>query len=200
MLIFKPTRRPGRRRWLLAGWAVAGLGGAAQAQPQRNAAVQAATIGWLTARLNVREATGRNDGPAVAAIVRAGGGPPNAGLEWCGFTQAAAQRAQRLPIPAAGMQGAARAWFADPGRTYYLAGRRGLLTSIQPGDLAGFDYGQGIHHITRFAQVMPPLRKGRPPRGFYTLGGNEGRGTNAGVHRTYYAAPTIAAAARWDYR
>ena len=190
------------RRWygLLAAWSLAGLTFPAGAQPNRNPAVQAATITWLTARLNVREATGRNDGPAVAALVRAGGGEANVGLEWCGFTQAADQRAHGLPIPAAGMQGAARAWFADSRRTYYLVGRRGTLASVQPGDLAGFDYGRGIHHITRFVEVLPPLRKGRPPRGFYTIGGNEGRGIAAGVHRTYYPAPNIAAGARWDYR
>jgi hypothetical protein len=197
MLVSTPRRGPRR---LLALWLLSVPACCASAQPSRNPAVQAATIDWLTARLAVREATGRNDGPAVAALVRAGGGEPNVGLEWCGFTQAADQRAHGLPIPAAGMQGAARAWFVDPRRTYYLAGRRGQLTSIAPGDLAGFDYGHGIHHITRFAQVMPPLRKGRPPRGFYTIGGNEGRGANAGVHRTYYPATNITAGARWDYR
>lgn len=169
------------------------------AQPARNPATTKATLDWLTARLGVREATGHNDGPAVAAIVTAGGGVATQRPEWCGFTQAACQRASKLPIPKNGMQGAARAWFADIARTYYRPGVRGGLGDIQPGDLAGFDYGRGIHHITRFAQVVPGLRPGRPPKGFYTLGGNEGRGTNAGLHLTYYPAANIAAAARWDY-
>lgn len=196
-----PIPCPERRQsWWLIGWWLMTYPGPVAAQPSRSATLQTATIAWLTARLDVREATSRNDGPAVAAIVRAGGGQPNVGLEWCGFTQAADQRANGLPIPAAGMQGAARAWFTDSQRTFYLAGRRGALTSIQPGDLAGFDYGHGIHHITRFVEVLPPLRKGRSPRGFYTIGGNEGRGIRAGMHRTYYPATSIAAGARWDYR
>jgi hypothetical protein len=158
------------------------------------------TIDWLTGRLWVREATGRNDGLAVAEIIRAGGGVPAQRPEWCGFTQAADQRANGLPIPARGMQGAARAWF-EPGspRTYFLAGRRGSLDSIKPGHMLGFDYGRGIHHIARDKEVTPPLRKGRPPRGFWSIAGNEGRGTKAGVHLTYYPAANIAGASNWLY-
>lgn len=186
---------------LRAGYQLASL--AVPLPKQLDRAAQArnavATIAWLQARLAIREATGRNDGPAVAALVRAGGGVASQHPEWCGFTQAACQRAHGLPIPARGMQGAARAWFQDAHRTYYLAGQRGALDSIKPGHQAGFNYGRGIHHITRFVEVVPPLRKGRPPRGFYTIGGNEGRGLNAGVHRTYYPSQNIAAASNWLY-
>lgn len=156
-------------------------------------------MAWLRARLTVREATGRNDGPDVAALVKAGGGNPAEHPEWCGFTQTACQRAHGLPYPGGGMQGAARAWFTDPHRTVYLAGRRGTADSIRVGYCLGFDYGAGIHHIGRAAIVVPPLRKGRPPRGFYSIAGNEGRGTNAGMHLTYYATPSIAAGANWLY-
>lgn len=161
---------------------------ASQALP---APIGVATVQWLQERLNVREATGHNDGPAVAALVRAGGGNPNDRPEWCGFTQAADQRAHGLPIPAAGMQGAARAWFP--------ASRRVSLDSARPGHLAGFDYGAGIHHVARVAVLGKPLRAGRPPRSVWTIAGNEGRGTNAGIHLTNYPAQNIAAFANWFY-
>ena len=174
-----------------------GVGAPAQPAPRP----VPATVQWLVDRLWVREATGRNDGPAVAALVKAGGGNPADRPEWCGFTQAADQRAHRLPIPPHGMQGAARAWFyaASP-RTCYLAGRRGALADIAPGDLVGFAYGRDpvVHHIARDQAVVPSDQKSRPPRGFWVLAGNEGRGPNAGLHLSYYPGPNIAAASRWD--
>jgi len=173
----------------------------AQSVPPRNPATTAATLAWLAERLWVKEATARpgNDGPAVAAIIQAGGGAPAQHPEWCGFTQAADQLAQKLPIPKNGMQGAARAWFWDPVRTYFLAGVRGTVALVMPGDLVGFDYGRGIHHIARAKQTVPNEIKSRPPRGFYTLAGNEGRYPTAGLHLTYYPAVNIDAGARWDY-
>lgn len=181
----------------------------AVAQPRRNPRVQASTVAWLAARATVREATRYpgNDGPEVAAIIRAGGGNPADHPEHCGFTQAADQRAHGLPIPGGGLQGAARYWFVDVRkrllpRTFYYAGQRGVLDSVQAGDLLGFAWRPNptIHHITRAAAIVPPLRRGRPPRGVWSWGGNEGRWPNAGMHYTYYPAPNITAAARWDYR
>lgn len=181
----------------------------ATAQPRRNPATQASTVKWLADRGTVREATARpgNDGPTVAAIIKAGGGPPAQHPEWCGFTQAADQRAHGLPIPAHGLQGAARYWFVDGHkrplpRCFYYAGQRGALDSVQAGDLLGFARGANpdIHHITRAAVKVPPLRRGRPPRGYWSWGGNEGRWPNAGMHYTYYPGPNITAAARWDYK
>ena len=186
-------------------WALVCLAYYAKAQPAppRRAAVTASTIAWLTDRLYIREATGRNDGPDVAALITAGGGVASQRPEYCGFTQAADQKAHKLPIPARGMQGAARAWFPlegpDAPRTIYRAGVRGVVDSIRPGDLVGFDYGRGIHHVARDKEVVPAQRKGRPPRGYWTLAGNEGRGTRAGLHLTYYPAANIDAGARWDY-
>ncbi|NML67589.1 hypothetical protein HHL22_20505 [Hymenobacter sp. RP-2-7] len=196
------------KKLLLLAWLPLLLCFTGQAQPRRDPRVQAATLDWLRARLGVREASGRNDGPAVAAIIKAGGGVPAQRPEWCGFTQAANQRAHGLPIPAAGMQGAARCWFTDATgkvllpRTFYHVGRRGVLDSIQPGDLVGFAWRPSviIHHVTRADERVAPLRKGRPPRGFYCLGGNEGRGAKAGLHRTFYFATAVTAAARWDYK
>ena len=159
------------------------------AQPAPPTAVGVATVQWLQARAYIRELTGNNDGPDVAALVKAGGGDPAQRPEWCGFTQAACQRAFGLPIPGGGMQGAARAWFP--------AARRVALTATAPGDLAGFDYGRGIHHVARVAVLGKPLRAGRPPRSVWTLAGNEGRGTNAGIHLTNYPAQNIAAFGRW---
>jgi len=174
---------------------------AALALPPRNPATAARTLAWLTVRLDVREATGRNDGPAVAAIVRAGGGAWQGLPEWCGFTQAADQLANGLLIPKNGLQGGARYWFVDPARTFFLAGVRGSVTDIAPGDLIGFAWRPSVilHHIVRAQEIVPPLRRGRPPRGMWCLGGNEGRGISAGLHRSYYAAPSLTAAARWDY-
>jgi len=176
------------------------------AQPRRNPLVQAATCEWLRERLWIRESTGHNDGPAVAVIVKAGGGVPGQKPEYCGFTQTADQRAHGLPIPRNGMQGAARAWAPltgpDAKRTFYYAGRFGVLDSIQQGDIVCFAWRPNpvIHHVTRADELVRALRKGRPPRGCYTLAGNEGHGTNAGFHRTFYPGPNITAAARWDYR
>ncbi len=190
--------------WLLL-MVVAGL---TQAQPRPSRAVQdangRAAVAWLTARLWIREATGRNDGPAVAALVKAGGGVPAQLPEWCGFTQTACQRAHGLPYPGGGMQGAARAWFPLTGpqaaRTVYQAGVRGALDSIRVGYKLGFAWRPNpeIHHITLAAEIVKNDIKSRPPRGFWSLGGNEGRGTNAGVHRSYYASPNITAASNWN--
>lgn len=151
------------------------------------------TVQWLLDRQWIREATGRNDGPAVAALVRAGGGEYTATYhpEWCGFTQAADQLAHGLPIPKNGMQGAAAAWF-PPNRLV-------SLDAVEIGHQAGFDYSHGIHHIARVAVLGRPVRPGRPPRNIWTIAGNEGRGTTAGVHLTNYPATNIAAFSNWLY-
>jgi len=195
--------------WVMLAWVLVCAAYVAKAQPRRNPATQASTIKWLADRGGVREATRYpgNDGLAVAAIIRAGGGNPAEHPEHCGFTQAADQRAHGLPIPAGGMQGAARAWFVDAQRRplprcFYYGGQRGVLDSVQAGDLLGFAYRPNptIHHITRAAKQVPALRRGRPPRGYWSWGGNEGRWPNAGMHYTFYPGPNITAAARWDYK
>jgi hypothetical protein len=84
---------------------------------------------------------------------------------------------------------------------FFYAGRFGVLDSIQRGDIVCFAWRPNpvIHHVTRADEQVSPLRKGRPPRGYYTLAGNEGRGTSAGMKRTFYPGPNITAGARWDY-
>ena len=163
------------------------ISAASQSTPPAPIGVQ--TVQWLQERLDIREATGHNDGPDVAALIRGGGGNPADRPEWCGFTQAADQRAHGLPIPGGGMQGAAAAWFP-------LA-RRVPLGLVQVGYQAGFWHHGGIHHITRVAVLGRPLRAGRPPRTVWTIGGNEGRGTSAGMHLTGYGAGNIAAFSNW---
>ncbi|MGI4864200.1 MAG: hypothetical protein ACRYFZ_09785 [Janthinobacterium lividum] len=177
------------------------------AQPSRagQAANATCVLGFLHAHEYVREATGRNDGPAVAALVRAGGGEYSASYkpEWCGFTQAAANRSCSLPIPKNGMQGAAAAWFplkgSEASRTLFRRGVMGSIDSIRVGLKAGFDYGRGIHHIACVAELGRPVRKGRAPRTLYTLAGNEGKGTNAGLHRTLYPISSIDGLSNWNY-
>ncbi len=160
------------------------------AQPSRavEASRAAAATAWLTPRLYIREATGNNDGPDVWALIKAGGGQPR--MPWCGFTQRACQVALKLPYPAGA--GGSYNWFLDKRRAV-------PLDSIRPGLLVGnYSRARGrIAHITRVVQVIPPLRKGRPPRGAYCIGGNEGSGTRAGMHRTLYPMASIYALSNW---
>jgi hypothetical protein len=187
--------------WLLAISSQLAARPAPRAVQARNAQL---TIDWLTGRLWVREATGRNDGPGVADIIRAGGGVPAQRPEWCGFTQAAANRAHKLPIPRNGMQGAATAWFPltgpDAERTlFHRAARVGSIDSIRLGLQAGFDYGRGIHHVAKVAKLGRAVRPGRAPRNVYTLAGNEGSGTNAALKLTLYPIGSIDALGNWLY-
>ena len=162
---------------------------------------QTCALPWLTARLTATESTGYNRGPLVDVITRAGGGQP--GQEWCGFTQAAANRACGKPIPRNGMQGAAAAWFPltgpDARRTvYHRAAGRGSLDSIRVGQKAGFDYGRGIHHVAAVAELGRPVRAGRAPRSVFTLAGNEGSGRTAGLRRTLYPIGAIDGLSNWN--
>lgn len=82
-----------------------------------------------------------------------------------------------------------------------LYGTRGSFDSVR----AGFNIGiydarrVRIAHITRAVALARPIRKGRPARGAWCIGGNEGTGANAGVHRTFYPASGIYAASNWLY-
>jgi hypothetical protein len=197
-------------RWLVQAilvWALICLAYYANAQPAPRASqAQAATctLQFLTAHLWVRESQGSNAGPGVQQLVKAGGGDYRQKPEWCGFTQAAANRNCGLPIPRNGMQGAARAWFPltgpDAARTiWHRAAGRGSIDSIRLGLKAGFDYGRGVHHIAAVAQLGRPVRAGRAPRTVWTLAGNEGRGTDAGLKLTLYPIGAIDALANWLY-
>ncbi|TGD82881.1 hypothetical protein [Hymenobacter wooponensis] len=171
---------------------------AAQAQTSRALQAQnaACTTQWLTANLWIREATGRNDGPAVTRIILENGGVR--GNEWCGFTQAEAQKRCGLPRPKGA--GGSYNWFLDSKRNV-LKGKVGSFDSVQVGHKIGiYSASRGrIAHITACVELARAVRKGRPARGAWCIGGNEGRGTNAGMHRTFYAATDIYAAANWNY-
>jgi len=159
----------------------------------------ACVLAWLDAHLNVREATGHNDGPAVAAIVRASGGDPRDHPEWCGFTRAAANRSCGLPYPAGGRQGAAAAWFRPGPRLVYQVGAVGRLEELRPGLCAGIWHDGGIHHITTVAELGRPVRAGRVPRTAWCKAGNESSGANAGVHRTCWPVAALYALSNWNY-
>lgn len=171
------------------------LGHACHAQPAAQRQRADCTLGWLRDHLWVREATGHNDGPAVWALIHAGGGQRHD--EWCGYTQLAAQRACGLPVPAEA--GAARAWFRARRRLVYTQGGIGSLAAVRPGYCVGIRYGSAIHHIIRAAVAGRAVRRGRPARGWYCYGGNEGRGPNAGIHYTFYPAASFNAVANWLY-
>ncbi|MBH8569346.1 hypothetical protein KB206_10655 [Microvirga sp. STS02] len=161
------------------------------------------TLNFLASLLWVRESQGYNAGPGVALLVKGGGGNYATRPEYCGFTQAYAQRHCGLPIPRNGMQGAANAWFPltgpDAWRTVFQrAAGRGSIDSIRVGQKAGFDYGAGIHHVGAVAALGRAVRAGRGPRSIWTLAGNEGSGATAGVKRTLYPIGAIDGLANWN--
>jgi hypothetical protein len=153
------------------------------------------------ARLNVREATGRNDGPQVEAAQRAAGAKK--GDPWCGCEQYVEQKLCGLPTPA--WAAAAANWtLAGNSRTYYIRGQRGVADSIQVGDQVTFYYANlgRVGHVGRNVQATRSLRRGRPARGFIVRAGNTGSGggrDGAGVHDVFYAATDVYAAANWKY-
>lgn len=173
------------------------LGSVATSSAQRPArAVEAsraaAADAWLKAHLwpVVREATGHNDGAFIDALCVEGKVAKRSA--WCGLTQRKVQATLRLPFPA-GAAGSYN-WFLDRSRAVPLDSiRAGLCVGI-------YSPARGrIAHITRVSEVVPPLRKGRRPRGAYCIGGNEGTGTRAGIHRTLYPISSIYALSNWLY-
>jgi hypothetical protein len=134
----------------------------------------AAATAWLEQHLYLRETNGYNRNPLIDTWARANG---NAlGSEWCGLTQWGCQQALKLPT-------------------------KGSFDSVRVGFNIGiYNARRGrIAHITRAVELARPVRKGRPARGAWCIGGNEGSGANAGVHRTFYPASGIYAAANWLY-
>lgn len=174
------------------------LSWAADAQPLRalEARRAAAATAWLEAHLYIREQTGDNDGPDVWALIREGGGEPRSA--WCGFTQRKVQAVLGLPFPDGA--GGSYNWFLLRSRhTYYIQGQCGTADSIRVGHCVGiYSARRGrIAHITRAVALVPPLRKGRAPRAAYCIGGNEGSGPRAGIHRTLYPLSSIYALSNW---
>lgn len=192
--------------WLaiVGGLLLLALGAKAQPNRAQQALAAARTIDFLARYAWVRETQGYNAGPGVEILVHGGGGNYRQKPEYCGFTQAFANRSCGLPIPRNGMQGAAKAWFPltgpDAARTvFHRAAGRGSIDSIRLGLKAGFDYGRGIHHVAAVAQLGRAARAGRAPRSLYTWAGNEGKSVAAGMHFTLYPIGAIDALGNWLY-
>lgn len=175
------------------------------AQPAtRTAGQQARNTACLlkvaAARLHIREATGRNDGPAIDAMLRLVGSPLRS--PWCGAEQAQQQRLCGLPFPR--HAGAAKSWAAERPRTYFLQGVRGTVDSLKPGHQVMFYYPAlgRIAHVGRAIAPGRSIRKGRPARGWYTIEGNtnpQGSREGGGVHRLFRLRSEFYAAANWTY-
>lgn len=193
-----------RARLITLGWfafallLALGLSHCARAQPSR--AVQdrngTAIVAWLREHLDLRETTGYNRDPLIDSWARKAG---NAlASEWCGLTQMANQIAQKLPYPA-GPAGSYN-WFKLGSPRNVLRGTTGSFDSARVGYRVGiFNARRGrIAHITAIEEVYKK-RQGNRPRGAWCIGGNEGSGKNAGVHRTFYPAVNIYALSNWNY-
>lgn len=169
-------------------------GRAAQAAAGARAAVVAA------GRLGIREATGKNDGPAIDAMLRLVGSPRFS--PWCGAEQAWQQQLCGLPFPR--QAGGARFWAVDPVRTYFVRGTRGSVDSLKPGHQVMFYYANlgRIGHIGRAVAPGRSVRRGRPARGWWCVEGNTGTsGTRegAGVHRLFRQANEFYACTNYLY-
>jgi hypothetical protein len=152
-------------------------------------------VQWLVDHQWVRETHGNNRSPFIDGMVRAGGGKP--GWPYCGYTQLADQKAQKLPYPAGGQK--ASNCFVDKARLSYRVGTAHFrLDSVRVGDLLGVSYSAGINHVTRVKQIVRDPGTGRI-RGFWCLGGNEGSGRNAGIHLTWYPAVNVVATSNYSY-
>jgi hypothetical protein len=186
---------------LLAGLALLLCPLLGSGQPSTIAQSRAACVlDWSGKQLNVREATGHNDGPVIEAWLRATGN--RKGASWCGAYQAAGQRACGLPSP----KGAAGSynWFTDKSRCYYYLSKRGSIDSLKPGHQVGFYYASlgRIGHIGRAVAPARAIRRGRPARGWYVNAGNTGSGggrDGGGVRVVFYPSSEISAAANWLY-
>ncbi|GAA4362734.1 hypothetical protein GCM10023185_30940 [Hymenobacter saemangeumensis] len=154
-----------------------------------------------SARLHIREATGRNDGPEVELAQRLAGAKK--GDPWCGCEMYMQQRLSGLPWPK--WPAAARNWsLGTDARTFYITGVRGSLDSIRLGHIVTFYYPNlgRVGHVGRAVGFSRPVRAGRPVRGFIVRSGNTGRGggrDGAGVYDVFYPAYSIYAASNWLY-
>ncbi len=151
-------------------------------------------------RLNVREATGNNDGPAVELVQRLAGA--RVGIDpWCGCERNYWNILCGRPRPA--WPAAAANWSkpADP-RTFYMRGVRGSVDSLKVGDTVTFYYTNlgRVGHVGMVVAKGRPLRAGRAPRFLTIRAGNTGSGggrDGAGVHDSPYAPASIYAGSNW---
>ena len=153
------------------------------------------------ARLKVREATGRNDGPEVEKVQRLAGA--RVGVDpWCGCERYYWNYTCGRPSPK--WPAAARNWSqpTDPHTFYIRGGKRGVLDSVKVGDTTTFFYSNlgRVGHVGMVVELGRPLRAGRPPRTYRIRAGNTGSGggrDGAGVHDVTYSAESIYAASTW---
>jgi hypothetical protein len=200
--MFVPKAPPVSRwlLWVMVVWTLICLGYYAKAQPVPRAIEAqraAAATAWLEQHLYLKETHGYNRNPVIDSWARANG---NAlGSEWCGLTQWACQQALKLPSPK-GPAGSYN-WFPPASPRTVLYGAKGSFDSVRVGfEIGIFNARRGrIAHITRAVELARPIRKGRPARGAWCIGGNEGTGAKAGMHRTFYPASGIYAASNWLY-
>jgi hypothetical protein len=119
-----------------------------------------------------------------------------------GEASRALERAVGVSLTAPGVPGSRWALvpveLAEPGRLTFHRAAWGTVDSIRVGQKAGFDYGRGIHHVGAVAELGRPVRAGRAPRSIWTLAGNEGTGTTAGVKHTLYPIGAIDGLANWN--
>jgi hypothetical protein len=169
----------------------------AQAQVRRGAECLLPTS---TARLKVREATGRNDGPDVELAQRLAGA--RVGIDpWCGCERYLWNLRCGRPSPK--LPAAARNW-SRPGdkQTFYIRGQRGVLDSLKIADTVTFFYTNlgRVGHVGMVVAVGRPIRAGRPARDYRVRAGNTGSGggrDGAGVHDVTYSAGSIYAGSTW---
>lgn len=183
-----------------AAWLLYLLSTQAHAQPAPRAIEAqraAAATAWLEQHLYLKESYGYNRHPVIDGWARANG---NAlGSEWCGLTQWACQQALKLPSPK-GPAGSYN-WFPPASPRTVLYGTKGSFDSVRVGfEIGIYNPRRGrIAHITQAVELARALRKGRPARGAWCIGGNEGTGASAGMYRTFYPASGIYAASNWLY-
>ncbi|GGG34313.1 hypothetical protein [Hymenobacter glacieicola] len=174
---------------------------AAQVAHRAKPGAVACQLQVATARLYVREATGRNDGPEVWAAQKAAGAKK--GDPWCGCEMFVQQQACGLPSPK--WPAAARNWSqsTDP-RTFFIRGLRGSLDSLRPGHIVTFYYANlgRVGHVGKVVALGRAVRAGRAPRTYLVNSGNTGRGggrDGAGVYNVNYPAYQVYAGANWSY-
>ena len=195
-----PTARPASKPKLVASKKVVKkpvakkvIKSLAVVSDEQQAANGLCTMAWLRANLWWREVS-YNAGPGITEAIRANNGQPRE--EYCGDTQAAAQRACSLPIPS-GSNGSYN-WFLDPRRNV-LRGTVGSFDNAKVGYKVGiFNPRKGrIAHITAIDVLV--TSRNAPAQGGWCIAGNEGSGTKAGMKRTWYPKVNCFAIANWNH-
>jgi hypothetical protein len=152
-------------------------------------------VAWLRAHRYVVEIGANNRAPEIDSWAKRAG--VVLGSEWCGLTQMQCQIDNKLPFPS-GPAGSYNWFLKTNARTVYLQSQRGTYQKLVKGYPVGiFNRARGrVAHITRIVEVVWDGPHTRPPRGFWCIGGNEGR-FPGGVKLTFYSYSSIYAGANW---